>query len=304
MRKLLLSLLVVILAICLTIIYASTLALDNTKIVNKTIISNKIDSSFDDIKIVFFSDIQFGEFVDDNRLNNMINIVNECDGDIVIFGGDLLSNKADLNDKNTKILKKALSSIDAPLGKFAILGDQDNRNSEFRQKCIDLLYDCDFEVIENQCYKLYNNDNAYINLIGMENIINGDLNYEEAIKAANTKSYNILVSHCPDILSNKSINPSHIDLALTAHTLGGQVYIPFISEMKDIPGASIYYRGTYDISGCELIVNNGLGTKDYNYRLFTRPEIHVFHLRSKTNEVKTETKDEVKEETKTKQNNQ
>lgn len=298
MKKFLLSLLLIILTLCLTIIYASTIALNKISIDNKTIISNKIDASFDDIKIVYFADIQYGEFVDENRLNNMIETIKECDGDIVIFGGDLLSSKANLNDNNIKILKKALSSIDAPLGKFAILGDQDNRNTEFRQKCIDLLYDSDFEVIENACYKLYNNTNAYINLIGIDNIINGDSNYEDALKAANNNSYNLLVSHCPDILANKNINASHLDLALTAHTLGGQVYIPLISEMKDIKGASIYYRGTYDISGCELIVSNGLGTKDYNYRLFTPPQIHVLHLRSKTKEVKTQPKEESKTEQK------
>lgn len=305
MKKLLITLSVLCLCFVCIMIYSSTLALTNVNFVNTTIQSTKIPTSFNGIKIVYFSDLLFGEFMDEKRLNQMINEINNCDGDIIIFGGDLISNKLDLKSLNKNKLIKSLAKIDAPLGKFAVLGDNDCKSDEAKKIVNDILYKADFEVLNNTSLNLHNKNKDSITIIGLENILNGNKNYAKALQNINTKNYNILISHCPDMIKSKEINPAHLDMVLSGHSLGGQMYIPLISMFQEIKGASEYYRGSYYLNDCKMIVSNGLGTTNNDIRLFTPPQIHVFHLQSEKVEKqeKVEKENEKKEEKKTQDEN-
>ena len=64
---------------------------------------------------------------------------------------------------------------------------------------------------------------------------------------------------------------------------------------QEIKGASEYYRGSYYINDCKMIVSNGLGTTDSDIRIFTPPQVHVFHLQSEKI-VKENKKEETKKE--------
>lgn len=65
----------------------------------------------------------------------MIDKLNTTGADVVIFGGDMFSNpqtKAP-DSQMSKDLTTILKSIDAPLGKFAVLGDEDRRMTRQRR---------------------------------------------------------------------------------------------------------------------------------------------------------------------------
>ena len=297
MKKLIVFAIVLCLCFVCIFIYSSTYALTNISFKNEKIISEKVPESFDGIKLVYFSDIYYGEFMNEKRFSKMVDEINRSDADIVVFGGDLYSDKVDPNKSNQETLLALLTKIEAPLGKFCVLGDNDIMNEERKQIISNLLFEANFEIITNQALTIHNKNKASINLIGLENYLNGNKDYSNALKNMNTSQFNILVSHCPDIIKSKELNPTHLDLILTGHSLGGQIYVPFINMFQEIKGAIDYNRGTYYIENCELIVSNGLGTSENDIRLFTPPQIHVFHFQTvKEDIVVNESKDHASKE--------
>lgn len=277
---------IVSILICISLVvagiffYSIYISVDRVNVSYETISSNKIPESMNDVTIAFISDIKYNEFMDKTRLSNMISKLNTTSPDIVVFGGDIFSEP----DKNvpdsqmSKDITTILKSIEAPLGKFAVLGDQDNLNEEVKKIVSQILYDSDFEVLSDSTIRLRNQNNDSISLIGLNNLINGDPKPENAMKNGNENEFNILVTHCPDAVSKSGINLEYIDLALAGHSLGGQIYLPVIGPIYTEEGATTYNRGQYDINGSKLFVSNGLGTSNIDMRLMTPPQILIFRL--------------------------
>lgn len=260
--------------------YSIYISVDRVSLSYETISSNKIPESMNDITIAFISDIKYNEFMDKTRLSNMISKLTTTSPDIVIFGGDMFSEP----DKNvpdsqmSKDITTILKSIEAPLGKFAILGDQDNVNEDVKKIVSQILYDSDFEVLSDSAIRLRNENSDSISLIGLNNLINGDPKPENAMKNVNENEFNILVTHCPDAISKSGINLEYIDIALAGHSLGGQIYLPVLGPIYTEEGATTYNRGQYDINGSKLYVSNGLGTSKIDMRLMTPPQVLIFRL--------------------------
>lgn len=260
--------------------YSIYISVDRVSLSYETISSNKIPESMNDITIAFISDIKYNEFMDKTRLSNMISKLTTTSPDIVIFGGDMFSEP----DKNvpdsqmSKDITTILKSIEAPLGKFAILGDQDNVNEDVKKIVSQILYDSDFEVLSDSAIRLRNENSDSISLIGLNNLINGDPKPENAMKNVNENEFNILVTHCPDAVSKSGINLEYIDIALAGHSLGGQIYLPVLGPIYTEEGATTYNRGQYDINGSKLYVSNGLGTNKIDMRLMTPPQVLIFRL--------------------------
>lgn len=261
--------------------YSIYISVDRVSISYETIASNKIPKSMNDVTIAFFSDIKYNEFMSKTRLSDMISKLNTTNPDIVIFGGDIFSNpEENTPDSNmSKDITTILKSIEAPLGKFAVLGDQDNINKDTKKIVSQILYDSDFEILSDHTIRLRNENNDSISLIGLNNLINGNPKPEEAMKNVNENEFNILVTHCPDAVSKSGINLEYINLAMTGHSLGGQIYLPIIGSIYTEEGATAYNRGQYDINGSKLYVSNGLGTTKIDMRLMTPPQILVFRLK-------------------------
>lgn len=260
--------------------YSIYISVDRVSLSYETISSNKIPESMNDITIAFISDIKYNEFMDKTRLSNMISKLTTTSPEIVIFGGDMFSEP----DKNvpdsqmSKDITTILKSIEAPLGKFAILGDQDNVNEDVKKIVSQILYDSDFEVLSDSAIRLRNENSDSISLIGLNNLINGDPKPENAMKNVNENEFNILVTHCPDAVSKSGINLEYIDIALAGHSLGGQIYLPVLGPIYTEEGATTYNRGQYDINGSKLYVSNGLGTSKIDMRLMTPPQVLIFRL--------------------------
>lgn len=281
-----LKLLTIIIICCILafvlLCYTLFIGVDNVHISYQTIISEKIPNSLNDKKIAFFSDITYLEFMDKGRLQNMITTLNEAHADIVIFGGDIFSDPINFapDSKSEKELTEILSSIQAPLGKFAVYGDQDIVNDETKNIVTNILMNSEFEIISNSNIQLRNETSQGITLVGLDPLMNGTINVNTAFKNITKDDFTILVSHCPDIMTDTSLNTNYIDIAVAGHSLGGQIYIPIYGPIEKQEGASTYFHGIYEINTSTLYVSNGLGTRKSDLRIFSRPEIFLFRLQS------------------------
>ena len=97
----------------------------------------------DDFKIVFFSDVHFNAFVDEERFQNIIHTINNENPDAVLFGGDLFDHPANKmpGEIEISVVSKLLNEIEADKGKFAVLGNHDLESVSTAIMVEETLYD-------------------------------------------------------------------------------------------------------------------------------------------------------------------
>jgi len=280
MKRLKTSLILIIVALIGLSAYfyydAFYLASTRLKIRYETIIDEKIPESFNNTQILFFSDIYYNSFMDADRLGIIIDSINKLEPDIVIFLGDLfdkpLTNSPTANTQNE--LAELLKKIDAPLGKFAIYGDQDLQSIITKQIFDTIMKQADFEVLSDQNIKLARHTQDFINLIALNNIINTEVDFNHAFQGILQSSYNLVISHTPDIVDE--IVSYKTDLLISGHSLGQQFNLPLLNTITKMEGAQNYYHGKTKVAQTLLDITNGLGTTGYDARLFSDPEIVIY----------------------------
>lgn len=235
------------------------------KVREEILSSTKIDEDLNGTLMVYFSDLYYGKFIDDDYLNKLVNNINTFNPDIVIYGGDLLES----DEVETSSLSQALKDIKASNGKYFILGDNDS------SKAKELLSSADYKLIDNTSKAINVDYNSYINLINVNSI---DPNIDEAFKDINENTYNILITHYPDTFS-KLIDQC-FDYCLAGHSLGGQVNFPIINLFDRPHGASEYLSGAHITKGKTIDITNGVGRKTNNVRFLADNEIVVYRLDS------------------------
>lgn len=260
--------------------YSIYISVDRVNLSYHTLSSSKIPESMNDLKIAFISDIKYNEFMDKERLTSMMSKLSDTGADVVIFGGDIFSKPTEKapDSQMAKDITAILKNIKAPLGKFAVLGDEDAVNKKTKKIVSNILYDADFEILSDSSVRLRNEDTSSITLIGLNNMINGDPQADKAFKKINKDEFNLLVTHCPDIMKSGEINSQYIDTVIAGHSLGGQIYLPIIGPLHAMQGAQTYSHGDYNINGTKLYVSNGLGTENIDMRLMAPPQILIFRL--------------------------
>ena len=279
--KLLLITFVIALICAITIFYAMYIAPENIKITHKSIQSDKIGETLDDVNIAFISDFHYGEFVDQERFGKMIDTIHNASADIVLFGGDLFTNPdAFLADNETKqFLIEKLKSIKAPLGKFFVLGECDLKSEDAKNMTKDILYQAGFEDLTNKNIKIYNGSSDNFVLVGLDSYIGGTNDIQSAYTNISEQSFVVSFSHAPDIYA--LIPDGSSDLAFAGHSHGGQISLPIIGPLNSIEGAAKFEKGTYQIKNLTIAISNGLGTSDIDMRLFSSPEVLMYRLSKK-----------------------
>lgn len=266
------------------------------RVINHELSFDKLPSEFTDFRIAHVSDFHCGSFDNEEKLAYGINMINQQHPDIILFTGDMVNNIA----KEILPWKKLISSLNAPYGKYAVLGNHDygdyvKWDSEEEKKAnlkqlIFLLEDMGFKVLLNNAIKI-DKKNSSISLIGVENWgsgkfkKNGDLDL--ALKKVPSEDFKILMSHDPSHWEEQVIShKEHIDLTLSGHTHGMQfgIEIPGWIKWSPIQYRYKYWAGVYKEQNQFINVNRGFGFLAYPGRVGIYPEISILDLKSKLND--------------------
>ena len=270
------------LALCIAGIffYSIFISVERLNVQYETISSTKIPADLNDVKIGYISDLEYHHFMDKERLTKMIETINDARPDVLLFGGDIfyspLTNVPDEAVKQELIT--LLKSIEAPLGKFAVYGEQDHEDEATYTMVNDILYKSDFEVINNTSIRIRNSTNESITLIGLDAMVGGTIDIANAFANVNEEAFNILAMHCPDTILLTDIPKEKLDLVFAGHTHASQIYLPFLGPLSTMQGAEHYNHGKYNLDGYILHVANGLGTTEIDMRLFSPPQMLVYRL--------------------------
>lgn len=230
----------------------------------------------ENLKIVQITDTQLGEYYSLEDLKRVVNRINKLNPDIVVFTGDLIDHAVAYEDLYNA--SDVLGKIQARIGKYAIYGNHDIGGGAIRYY-EEIMNEAEFIVLENQ-KETIKVDEKYISIFGGDDALLGIHNSDETMKGIDEDDINILLIHEPDLIDEYSEYP--IDLALSGHSHGGQVYIPFYGPIVKNALAEKYSKGLYKIDNyrqTNLYVSSGLGNTKLPFRFFNIPEIAVFNLK-------------------------
>lgn len=243
----------------------------------ETLGSSLIGDQMDGVNILFFSDLNYGTFMDQTRLNKLIQHINNIAPDVIVFGGDIYDQNISADDASNQILINALSSLQAPLGKFAVYGDHDDASEDMKNAVNNIYANSGFEVLNNKSIAIHNTGYQSVFLVGIDNKLNGSPDIAAAYSSVARDSYVITVCHTPD--SADDVPADLTGYFLAGHSLGGQVYY-FFSALYTPSMAEKHFRGKSLINNSfTLDITNGTGTTGKDIRLFADAEVVLYTLK-------------------------
>ncbi|MGH9514180.1 MAG: metallophosphoesterase [Terriglobales bacterium] len=243
----------------------------------------RLPPQFDGFTIVQLSDFHYEEQFSAFPIRRSVELVNSLHPDLVVFTGDFvtvpmfhLGQHAAREAANAVFPCAAvLSRIKARLGYFAILGNHDAYSnpalvaSGLRAHGIPLL--------KNSCVPI-ERDGARFWLVGIDDALEGQPDLGAAIKKIPSGEPIILLAHEPDFADEAALTP--VDLQLSGHSHGGQIWIPGIGAPWLPRLARNYPRGFYKIENMLLYTNLGIGTIRIPVRINCIPEVTHITLRT------------------------
>lgn len=262
-----------ILILCITtvslaywIYYGLNIAKDDYRLTKLEVIDTNLPEEFSDFKIGFISDINLNETSDINRLETIIDDINNANVDLIIFGGDLYEGE----HFDQEVVLQHLKNLKSSYGKFAVLGEKD---IVYLNETNSLLQESGFEVLHNEYRRIYYKD-ATISLFGLES--SGDVS--GLINKKNQDTFKLVAVHEPDYFDQSC---ETINLQLSGHSMGGYIQLPLIGAIQNRNLAENYIAGTYKKNGAKLIISNGIGNEDdYSYRFNCPNEVLIITLKN------------------------
>jgi len=264
----------------------------NFKIKNTNVKIRNWNSELNGLRIVHISDLHLGGFNSIEKLEEVVDLINNQNPDIFVFTGDLVNNYYSEAIPYVKVLQK----IKAKYGKFSVLGNHDycdyvgwKRSSEkwkdnFKNM-ISIHKEIGFDLLLNEHREIRIN-NISFNLVGVENWGAGNFNKDGDLKTSmnliTNNNSTILLSHDPSHWTTQVLDfPKTIDLQLAGHTHGMQFGVD-TSFLKWSPIKWRYkqWAGLYSTNNKHIYVNTGIGHLGYAGRVGIMPEITVLNLYS------------------------
>jgi len=233
-----------------------------------TIESSQIPSEFDGKRIVFLTDIHYSPFFSIDRVNSLVNQTNELHPDMILLGGDYVTDNA----SNLEPVFNSLSKLKAPMGVYGVLGNNDPKNAS-----IQAMQNAGITYIGNGGVWVGNNSSR-IRVGGVADMDTDVPNQLPILNGVSPSDFVILVTHKPDYFPE--VSKSKVDLVLAGHTHGGQItffglYAPFVSSKY----GQEYISGEKKLGNDTMIISNGIGTVWAPLRFFARPQIVVITLK-------------------------
>lgn len=281
-KKILIVVISILLISLLCVLHAVMIAPKKLHVRHEIIASEKIPQSMNHMKIVFFSDVHYNAYVDDKRFQAIVDLINQQNPDIVLFGGDLFDHPANRypSEDAKAAATRLLNSIEAEKGKFAVLGNHDLESSTTADLVESILYDAGFEVLNNQSLRIRNGSSGSIVLTGLESGLLGHPDPVTPFDTIRNDDFSLVLCHTPD--TALEISTSKADYFLAGHGHGGQIFIPLFGAFYQPIGAQEYYRGMHHLDDMILDITNGCGTTKADVRFLSSAEIVVYTLASKS----------------------
>lgn len=224
-----------------------------------------------DLRLVLVSDTHINRTTPVERVEKLVERVNGLKPDIIALVGDIGDDKVETVAPQMEALQK----LKAKYPVLVSFGNHEFYNGlipwqfKFKQMGFIIMFNRGVKLPDNSVFIAGIPDSHTANNSAVWNV-----DFLKALKGSKPTDYRILMSHTPDFVDY--LNKDSIDIQLSGHTHGGQIF-PFQLLVKY---ANKYLSGLYEVNGIKLYVSNGAGYWGPAMRLFAPSEITVIDLKA------------------------
>jgi predicted MPP superfamily phosphohydrolase len=255
----------------------------NQVVVKRLEIRLRLPEAFDGFTIAQLSDFHYDDHFSAVPIRRAVELVSGLHPDVVALTGDFVtvpmvdegSHSARRSARNADPCAEILGQLQASGGKFAILGNHDAGSDP--SHIVSALRGHGIPVLVNRSVPLERGI-ARIWLAGIDDVIVGRPDLGAALRTVPSGEAVILLAHEPDFADDVALAP--VQLQLSGHSHGGQIWIPGIGAPWLPRMARKYPRGLHQIGNLTLYTNLGIGTIRMPVRLNCPPEVTLITLRS------------------------
>ncbi|NWJ04379.1 TMPPE metallophosphoesterase, partial [Crypturellus undulatus] len=242
---------------------------------------HKLPSTMNNLKVVLLSDIHLGPTVGKTKLAMIVRMVKALKPDITVIVGDL-------TDSEAQIMRPAvepLGELNSPLGTYFVTGNHEYYTSDV-SNWFELLKSFNIRPLHNENVKIVSpkNTDDWFCLAGVDDIEAHTLRYsghgmdlKKALRGCGSERAIVLLAHQPVAAKWALQERPDINLILSGHTHGGQMF-PLNAGAYFL---NPFFVGLYKV-GQSTFVYVSPGTMYFGIpmRLGSRAEITEIILRS------------------------
>jgi uncharacterized protein len=194
--------------------------------------------------------------------------------DIVLLTGDMTESPQAMTQ-----VRDFAAEARGTLATVAILGNWEYRIGVEGAAARDAYRQAGVDFLRNSS-KMVDVGGSRLTLVGLDDVLSGNLNLTEARRDVVRESTEIWLVHEPVFAEQPPAgNDARPALLLSGHTHGGQIRLPLLPPAKPV-GAGRFLEGWYYDTFAPLYVSRGVGTTSIPARFRCPAELPIFTLRS------------------------
>ena len=223
--------------------------------------------SFNNLKIIQLSDLHLNKKVTVEYLKKLVIMINGINPDIVVFTGDILQTKASNVKEHIEVFKDLKPKSYFVTGNHDIVyGVKELKKQMLKNGIVCLDNKIATLNINETELQIAGLSDRYGFLRGIKRPV------KELFSKLNPSLPTILLAHQPKDI--RHVDSFRVDIQLSGHTHGGQIY-PFSLLVKLFQP---YFSGIYEYKKTILYVSNGLGYWGVDMRYKANSEITLLTI--------------------------
>ena len=239
-------------------------------------------ADYPEMKIVFISDLHVGcPAVTLPRLEKLVERINALEPDVILLGGDYLSEEGGLNGPyvDPRDMAPVLGRLKSKF-RDGVVGVLGNHDAHDKMGVLNAFRDNGIIMLENGAHQVGSPDQP-IFIAGLADHLTGVIDLQKAFDAVGGRGPVVMVEHNPSAFDQIRQFPAKAVLTLSGHTHAWQVKGPG-RQMLALPGGtpSHYAEGLIEVGGEHMLVSSGLGTSGLPLRVSCPAQIERIILKN------------------------
>lgn len=228
---------------------------------------------FEGFRITQLTDIHHSRILGIDEVRRVVELAQQTKPDMFVLTGDYSTSYR----RYIEPCAEALSSLNAPEGVWAVLGNHDHyTDPELTTRALRRNH---IAVLDNAHTTLQRGPDS-LQLSGIDDWSWNATDWERAFSGLKDNVRTILLSHQPAVLDLEQTRK--VALVMSGHTHGGQLNFPWVGAPARLVTKDLKYaRGLFRSGDTQLYVSSGTGVIGLPVRFGVRPEIAVLRLRKR-----------------------
>jgi uncharacterized protein len=223
------------------------------------------------LRLLQLSDIHIGTFFTANDLARVVDESNNLRPDLAFITGDLITAHGDPLDRCLLELHRLRSTS----GIWGCMGNHE-RFAKVQNYAQAKARELEMHFLRHEAVSVKFGDHR-IKIVGVDYQPRHTVYLEDVERLASRDSFNLLLSHNPDVFPVAA--QKGFDLTLAGHTHGGQINVEILGENLNVADFfTPYTKGLCTLGTSYVYVNSGLGTIGMPVRIGAPPEITLIRL--------------------------